>query len=81
VSNRLGKPKPFFTEDPALSECTQLGMARGKPDTGGHGRQEELTEALAALRTLEGRYGMPEAFNRPTIVTLGQVGSAEVAIG
>ena len=40
--------------------------------TGAHGRQENLTEALAAPRPLEGRYGLPEAVDRPTIVTLGR---------
>ena len=40
----------------------------------GHGGQDNLTEALAALRPVEGRHGLPEAVDRPTIVALGLVG-------
>ncbi len=80
VSSRLGDPEPFFPEGPALSERAQLGMARGEPGTGEHGGQEDLTQALVAPRPLEGRHGLPEAFDRPTIVPLGLVGSTEVAV-
>ena len=65
---------------PPLSEHAQLGMAHGEPGTGGHGGQENLAEALVALRTLEGRHGLPEAGYRSTIVTLVFVGKAEVPI-
>ena len=80
VSNRLGNPQPFFPEGPALGERAQLGMAPGEPGTGVHGGQEDLTEALAAPRPLEGRHGLPEAVDRPTIVALGLVGYAEVLV-
>ena len=39
-----------------------------------------MTEALAAPRPLEGRHGLPEAVDRPTIVALGLVGDAEVVV-
>ena len=42
--------------------------------------REHLTEALAALRPVEGRHGLPEAVDRPTIVALGMVGDAEVVV-
>ena len=74
VSHRLGNPEPFFPEGPALGEHAQLGMAPGEPGTGEHGGQEGLTEALAAPRPVEGRHGLPEAVDRPTIVALGLVG-------
>ncbi len=80
VSNRFGNPEPFFTEGTALGERAQLSMTRGKPGTGGHGGQEELPEALVAPRPVERRHGLPEAVDRPTIVALEQVGSAEVAV-
>ena len=74
MSHRLGNPEPFFPEGTALGEHAQLGMAPGEPGTGGHGGQDDLTEALAAPRPLEGRHGLPEAVDRPTIVALGLVG-------
>ena len=40
----------------------------------------DLTEALAAPRPLERCHGLPEAVDRPPIVTLGLVGDAEVLI-
>ena len=80
VSNRLGNPEPFFPERPALGERPQLGMAPGEVGTGEHGGQDELTEALAAPRPVEGCHGLPEAVDRPTIVALGLIGSAEVGV-
>ena len=74
MSDRLGNPEPFFPEGPALGERAQLGMARGEAGTGVHGGQENLAEALVAPRPLEGRHGLPEAVDRPTIVALGLVG-------
>ena len=74
VINRLGNPQPFFPEGTALSERAQLGMAPGEAGTGDHGGQDDLTEALVAPRPVEGRHGLPEAVDRPTIVTLGMVG-------
>ena len=74
MRHRLGNPQPFFPEGPALSEHAQLGMAPGEPGTGGHGGQERPAEALVALRPVEGRHGLPEAVDRPTIVALGLVG-------
>jgi hypothetical protein len=78
VSDRLGNPQPFVPESPALRKRAQLGMAPGEVGTGEHGGQDELTEALVAPRPVEGGYGQPEAGDRPTIVALGTVGSAEV---
>ena len=80
VRNRLGNPQPFFPEGPALGERAQLGMAPGEVGTGVHGGQDELAEALVAPRPLEGRHGLPEAVDRPTIVALGLVGLAEVLV-
>ena len=78
--NRLGNPEPFFPEGPALGERAQLGMAHGEAGTGVHGGQDDLTEALVAPRPVEGRHGLPEAVDRPTIVALGLVGEAEVVV-
>ena len=80
VSHRLGNPEPFFPEGTALGERAQLGMAPGEVGTGGHGGQEDLAEALVAPRPVEGRHGLPEAVDRPTIVALGLVGVAEVLV-
>ena len=80
MSDRLGNPQPFFPEGPALGERAQLGMAPGEPGTGEHGGQEDLAEALVAPRPVEGRHGLPEAVDRPTIVALGLVGYAEVLV-
>ena len=77
MSHRLGNLEPFFPESPALGKRAQLGMAPGELGTGDHGGQEDLTEALVAPRPIEGRHGLPEAVDRPTIVALGVVGSAE----
>ena len=55
-------------------------MAPGEPDTGEHGGQGELTEALVAPRPVEGRHSLPVVVDRPTIVALGLVGSAEVEV-
>ena len=74
VRDCLSNPEPFFPEGPALGERAQLGMAPGEVGTGEHGGQEELTEALVAPHPLQGRYGLPEAVDRPTIVALGLVG-------
>jgi hypothetical protein len=80
VLNRLGNPQPFFPDGPALGEHAQLGMAHGEVGTGGHRGQEHLAEALVAPGLLEGRYGLPKAVDRPTIVALGLVGDAEDAV-
>ena len=80
MSNRLGNPQPFFPKGPALGERAELGMAPGEPGTGAHGGQDDLTEALAAPRPVEGRHGLPEAVDRLTIVALGVVGYAEVVV-
>jgi hypothetical protein len=80
VSNHLGNPEPFFPEGTALSKRTQLGMACGKVGTGVYGGQHELTEALVAPRSLEGRYGLSEAVDGSTIVTLGLVGVSEALV-
>ena len=51
-----------------------------KLGTGMHGGQDSLTEALAALRPVEGRHGLPAVVDRPTIVALGLIGCAEVEV-
>ena len=76
VINRLGNAEPFVPEGSALGEQAQLGMARGESGTGKHSGQEGLPEVLVAPRTLEERDRLPEAVNRPTIVSLGLVGSS-----
>ena len=80
VSNRLGNPEPFFGEGTALGERAQLGMTHGESATGEHSGQEELTVALVATYPVEKRHGLPKAVDRPTIVTLGEVGLAEVPV-
>ena len=80
VRNRLGNPQRFFPEGSALSEHAQLGLARSEPCTGVHGGQENRAEALVPPRPVEEGYGLPEAVDRPTIVTLGPVGVAEVLV-
>ena len=45
-----------------------------------YGGQDDLTEALVTLCPVERRHGLPEAVDRPTIVTLGLVGSAEIEV-
>ena len=50
VINRLSNPESFFTEGSTLSERAQLGMAHNEHGTGAHGGQDDLTEALVALR-------------------------------
>ena len=37
-------------------------------------------DPLTAWRRVEARYGLPEAVYRPTIVTLGGVGCAEIMV-
>ena len=78
--DRLGNLEPFFPEGSALGERAQLGMAPGETGTGEHGGQEGLTEALVAPRPVEGRHGLPQAVDRPTIVTLGMVGWAKILV-
>jgi hypothetical protein len=80
VIDRLGDPGPFVPKGPALGERPQLGMALGEVGTRYHGGQEELTEALAAPRPVEGRHGLPEAVDGPPIVTLGPVDVAEFLV-
>jgi hypothetical protein len=75
--HRLGDLQPFFAKGPALGEHLQLGMAHSEEATGVHGGQEDLTEAFVAPRALEGRHGLPEAIDRPTIITLSPVGEAK----
>ena len=78
--NRLGNPERFFPEGIALGEHALLGIAPGEVGTGVHGRQKDMTEALAAPPPFEGRRGLSEAVDRSTIVTLGRVGCAEVVV-
>ena len=55
-------------------------MAPGEIGTGVHGREEDLTEALATPRPVEEHHGLSEAIDRPPIVALDFVGYAEVAV-
>jgi hypothetical protein len=80
VSNFLSNPEPFVPKGPALGERAQLGMAPGEVGTGEHGGQDNLAEALAALRPVEGCHGQPEAVDRPTIVALCLAGLAEALV-
>src|SRR5262245_5005349 len=68
VSDRLANPAPFVPEASTLSERAQFGMAPGEHGTGTYGGHDELTEALAAPRPVEGRHRLPEAVDRPTII-------------
>src|SRR5947209_18042967 len=77
--NRLGNLEPFIPDSPALGERAELSMACGEVGTGEHGG-DQLTEALVALHTVEGRHGLPETVERPTIVALRLVGNAEVYV-
>ena len=72
VSHRLGNPQPFVPEGTALGEHAQLGMAPGEVGTGEHSGQENIAKALVAPCPVEGRHGLPEAVDRPTIVALGR---------
>lgn len=58
-------------------ECPQVGIAPDEPGTGLHGGEEELTEALAAPRPVEGRHGLSEAVDRPRIVALRSIRYAQ----
>src|SRR5262249_46672064 len=80
VSSRLGNPEPFFPKGTTLREHTQLSMAPGEVGAGKYGRQESPAEALVAPRPVEGRHGLPEAVDRPTIVALALVGLAEALV-
>ena len=80
MSHRLGNLEPFVSHGTALGERAQLGMAHGEPGTGTHGGQHHLAEALVAPCPVEGRHSLSEAVDRPTIVPLALVGSAEIAV-
>jgi len=70
----------FFPRALPSAKRAQLGMAHGELSTGLHSGQEDLAEALAASRSVEGHHGLPKAVDRPTIVTLSVVGEAEVVV-
>ena len=74
VIHDLGNPHPFVPGGTALGKRTQLGMAPGEHGTRVHGRHDDLTEALAALRPIERRHSLPEGIDRPPILALGVVG-------
>jgi hypothetical protein len=80
VRDGLGNPEPFFHEGAALGEQAQLGLAPGKVGPSEHRRQDKLAETLVARRPVKGRHGLLEAFERPTIVALGQIGLAKVLV-
>ncbi len=52
--NRLGNPEPFFAEGVPLGEHAQFGVGQGERDTGLHGGQVHLTEALVAPCPVKG---------------------------
>ena len=78
--NFLSNQESFFPVGPARSEHALLSIARRRVGTGVHSGQEDMTEALAAPRPVEGRHGLPETVDRPTIVALEQVGHAKVLV-
>jgi hypothetical protein len=80
VITRFGNLHPFVSEGPPLGERAELGMAQGEHGTGEHGGQSNLAEALVASCPVEGRHGLPEAVDRPTIVALSLVGYTEVLV-
>jgi hypothetical protein len=80
VTNRLGNSEPFIPQGTARSEHAQLGMAPREPGTGEHRGEENPAETLAMVCPIERCHGLPDAVDRPTIVTLGLVGNAEVFV-
>jgi hypothetical protein len=80
VIDRLGHPEPFVPEGIALGERAQLSMTHDEADTGAHGGRDEVTEALAAPHTLEGRPRLFEAVDRPMIIGMELVGSTKVEV-
>jgi hypothetical protein len=54
-------------------------MARSEIRRGEHG-EDNLTDALVTLHTVEGCHGLPETVDRPTIVALHLVDDAEVYV-
>jgi hypothetical protein len=77
VRNRLGNPKPFFSDGTALGEHPQVSVAPGEVGTEEYSGQEDQTEVLVTPCPFEGRHSLFVAVDRPTIVALGLVGSAE----
>jgi hypothetical protein len=76
LTERLGKPKPFFSPGNRLGELAQLRKAPDEVGKGGHGRGAHA-EALTDLIPLEGRHVPPKAFHGPPIVAEGAVGHAQ----
>src|SRR4029453_18178439 len=70
----------LFSESTALGERAQLSMALDQEGTGRHSRQGDLTKVLVAPRPPKERHGLPETVDCPTIVSLGLVGCAKVAV-
>src|SRR5262245_31597648 len=52
-------------------------MAAGESNKGAHGGLVRTAEEGGAVSTVESCHGLPEIVNRPTIVALGLVGSAD----
>jgi hypothetical protein len=80
VRHRLGQPQPFVPEGTALGEAAQLGMTLSESGPAVHGGQVDLTEALAALRPLEGRHGLPVTSDGPPMVALGPVSQTKALV-
>ena len=80
VSNCLDNLESFIPQGTALRERPQFGMAHGEVGTGVHGGRDDPTKALVAPCSVEGRYGLLEAVDRPTIVALELVGYAEILV-
>ena len=78
-ANRLGNLEPFVPKGAALRELPHLGIAP---------RQQAREATAGAIpmpkrswrRALEGRDGLSVAVDRPPIVALGMVGSAEAMV-
>ena len=70
MSNRLGNPEPFFPEGTALGERSQLGMAPGEPGAGSARQAGRPDRNARGGAPLEECHSLPEAVDRPMIVTL-----------
>jgi hypothetical protein len=80
VAHCLGNLEPFVPEGLTLGKRTQIGMAPGEEGTREHRGQDGKPEAPVAPRPVETPYGLLEAVNRPVIVTLGMIDSAEIEV-
>ena len=76
---RLSHPEPFFTDGDPLGERSQFGHGTANQAREFTSRRPvRLTEALESAAPLRGHRTSAAACDRPTIVTQGIVGMAEV---